>query len=120
MTKKPSPKSSGCEMLAMHLRVEQIEFLREYPFHPKRKWRFDFFVTSNDATKAVAVEIDGGNHMVRQNKYTGRFSAVGRHTKAADYEKLNEAALLGWRVLRFTPAMVKSGYAIDAIKRALI
>ena len=34
-------------------------------------------------------------------------------------EKYNTAALLGWTVLRFTPAMVKSGAAINLVLEAL-
>jgi len=37
----------------------------------------------------------------------------------ADCEKYNEASLLGWTVLRFTPAMIQSGAAADVLKRAL-
>ena len=53
----------------------------------------------------VAVEIDGGNWIAR--RVNGRCVCVGRHTQAADYEKLNLLVLAGWRVLRFTPAMLK-------------
>ena len=57
-------------------------------------------------TSKVAVEIDGGNWMVRRAK-RGNYIPVGRHTKDEDYEKLNLLVLAGWRVLRFTPAMLK-------------
>ena len=33
--------------------------------------------------------------------------------------KYNAAALLGWRVLRFTTDMVSSGIAIDTVKEAI-
>ncbi len=65
------------------------KFQKEYKFHPKRKWRFDFA----DPANKVAVEIDGG------------VFAGGRHTRGAgfraDCEKINAAAVLGWRVLRY-------------------
>ena len=64
------------------------------------------------------MEIDGGNTQAVITK-TGRAVAVGRHTQEADYEKLNAAALLRWRVFRFTPAMVKKGVAIDVIEKVL-
>lgn len=67
-----------------------FQFWREYPFHPARDWRFDFAWVEAQ----VAVEIDGGT-------WSG-----GRHTRgtgyAKDAEKLNEALVWGWRVLRFT------------------
>ena len=70
-------------------------FDAEYRFHPRRRWRFDFAWPS----VKIAVEIDGG-------AYTR-----GRHTRGkgfeADCEKMNAAALLGWRVLRFTPQMLE-------------
>lgn len=118
MTKKPSAKSEACERLALHLRAEKIGFLREYKFHETRKWRLDFMVRS-DYQGGIAVEVDGGNHMVKASPTTGRYVAVGRHTKSADYTKLNAAEMLGWHVLRFTPEMVKSGEAIKTIKEAL-
>ena len=47
----------------------------------------------------------------------GRAVAIGRHTLDADYEKLNEAAILGWLILRFSPAMVTSGVALQTIEK---
>ena len=65
---------------------------REYRFHPTRKWRFDF--SFRDAM--VAVEIDGGQWQAHG----------GRHARDSDREKHNEAARLGWRVLRFSGQML--------------
>lgn len=112
----PSPKSEGEETLALHLRTTHYYVEREYRFHPKRKWRADFFIATGRAAPKhgrILVEIDGGNRMVVKGR------AVGRHMADKDYEKHNEAVILGHRVLRFTPAQVKSGYALDAIRRAL-
>jgi hypothetical protein len=57
------------------------------------------------------IEIDGG-------AWTN-----GRHVRgkgfAADLVKLNAAALMGFRVLRFTPAMVEDGTALAVIRQAL-
>ena len=58
---------------------------REFRFHPRRLWRFDF---AWPAIK-LAVEIDGRG---RHQSFTGF---------KGDLEKLNEAVRLGWRVLRF-------------------
>lgn len=62
----------------------------EHRFHPTRRWRFDYALPE----AKVAIEIDGG------------VWTYGRHNRAAGYiadmEKLNEAARLGWRVLRYT------------------
>lgn len=99
-------KSEGCATLALHLRYERIGFTPEFKFHPVRKWRFDFALA-----KGIAVEVDGG------------IWVQGRHSRGGgmeeDFVKMNEGALLGWRVLRFSTGQVKSGMAIDTIKRAI-
>lgn len=81
---------------------------REYRFHPDRRWRFDFCWPE----QMVAVEVEGG---VWNN---------GRHTRGsgfvADLSKYNEAALLGYTVLRVTPQMVRNGEVLDLLERALI
>lgn len=68
----------------------------EYRFHPDRKWRADFAIPS----AKILIEIDGG-------VWSG-----GRHTRGAgflgDMEKLNAAACLGYRVLRFQPKDCKA------------
>ena len=80
----------------------------EYRFHPSRKWRFDL---SWPAYK-IALEQDGG------------IWTKGRHIRGAgfikDLEKMNHAALLGWRVFRFTPQQVRRGEAKAMIEKALL
>lgn len=101
-------------MMALHIRAAKLPVpKREHLFHVKRKWRFDFCWPE----KRLAVEIDGGNSMAAIVK--GRAVAVGRHTKPDDYRKMNEAAIMGFTVLRFTPAMVKSGEAINTLELLL-
>lgn len=60
----------------------------EYRFAPPRRWRFDFAFVA----ERVAVEFDGGQWVANG----------GRHNRDSDRAKLNEAAALGWRVLRFS------------------
>lgn len=104
-TKIPQVPSKAEEMLAFQLTLERIDFDREYPFHPERNWRFDFVIV--EANPYLAVEVDGfGRHQSRKGYQD-------------DCEKLNEALLLGWRVLRVTPAQVYSGKALEWIKRAI-
>ena len=85
-----------------------IEPEREYLFHPTRKWRFDF---AFDEQK-VAVEIEGNAWQVKGG---------GRHMKDSDLDKYNQAALLGWRVFRFSPTMLENDpdACINLIKDAL-
>ena len=109
MPKKASAaQSHGEATLLFHIRAAQLPPPeQEYRFHPTRRWRFDF---AWSACK-VAVEVEGGT-------WTG-----GRHTRGSgfekDCEKYNAAALLGWRVLRFTTVMVEDGRALAAVEEIL-
>lgn len=66
---------------------------QEYKFHPIRLWRFDFAWPSKN--HMVAIEYDGGLW-----KHGG-----GRHNRPKgfinDMEKINQATVMGWRVLRY-------------------
>ena len=100
MSKIPKAGSTGEEAFALHCRVEfhpvnQPE--REYLFHPTRQWRFDFAFPE----EKIAVEIEGWG---RHQSFSGFED---------DCEKYNSAAKLGWRVFRYTPAMVMRGDAIN-------
>ncbi len=102
-------KSALEETLALHIRAAGLPPpVREYRFHPRRKWRFDFAWTEPDR---VALEIEGA------------IWTQGRHTHPvgfmADMEKYNEAALMGWTLIRVTGDMIKKGQALQLIERAL-
>jgi len=79
--------------------------LTEYRFHPTRRWRFDFFFPE----AKLALEIEGG------------IWVNGRHNRASgflkDAEKYNEAAIMGYSLLRVTWEQVASGDAILLIER---
>lgn len=101
-------KSDLEEHFAMQIRVNKLPPpQREFPFHPERKWRFDFA----DPKLKIAAECEGG------------VWTQGRHTRGAgfiaDLDKYNAAALLGWLVLRFTRTQIASGEAIRAWMRAI-
>jgi very-short-patch-repair endonuclease len=68
----------------------------EYNFdgHIGRKHRFDFAFPLH----LVAVEIEGNAWNVKGG---------GKHMQERDLEKYNIAASLGWRILRFSPTMLK-------------
>lgn len=79
----------------------------EYQFEPSRKWRFDF------AWQAmVALEVQGG------------IWTRGRHVRPAamlkEFEKLNRAAVLGWRILFVTPDQLLTKATADLVRGALI
>lgn len=68
--------------------------ITEHKFHPTRRWRFDYAFSD---TK-IAIEIEGGAF------------TRGRHTRGkgfiSDMEKYNQATLLGWKLLRYTPQAI--------------
>ncbi|WP_336984058.1 DUF559 domain-containing protein [Acinetobacter soli] len=103
-TRQPS---EGENVLATHLRACRISFEQEYRFDTKRKWRADFWITG---TK-ILVEIEGG------------IWSGGRHTRGKGYigdmEKYNAAAMMGFTVLRFSTAQVKSGLAVQQIEKMI-
>lgn len=72
-----------------------------------RRWAFDFCWPH----LRLALEVDGGT-------WSG-----GRHTTGAgfrhDVDKLNEAALLGWMVIRVTSDMVRDTSAVTLLARAV-
>lgn len=88
----------------------------EYRFCDCHGSRFDYALPD----RHIAFEVDGGNRMAAINKRTGQPFAVGRHTQADDYRKLNHAAMMGWRVMRFTPEMITSGEAVAVISEVVL
>lgn len=84
------------------------DIVPEYRFHPIRKWRFDYAIPA----KKIAIEIEGGLWL------------QGRHnrplTMIKDFEKYNEAAILGWRILKYTPSQVNNtAKIINDIKKCI-
>ena len=98
--------SAGVNHLLTRIRqVGLPDPVTEYVFHPRRKWRMDLAWPRYH----LAVEVDGSVY------------AQGRHTRGAGYEadceKLNEANILGWSVLRFSTGQVTSDVAIEQLQR---
>ena len=95
-------------MLLMHIRLSGLDDPEcEYKFHPRRRWRFDYAWPDVQ----LAVECEGG------------VWSRGRHTRGQgfinDCDKYNSAALMGWRVLRFTREHIETGAALAMIEDAL-
>ena len=74
----------------------------EYKFHPKRRWKHDFFLQSERGP--VAIEIEGGI-------WLGKFA---RHTNPKGYwkdcEKYNESLLMGNKVIRLAGPLINNDY----------
>jgi hypothetical protein len=85
-----SPGERALETRLAQLAPDLPPASREYRFAPGRGYRFDFAWIE----QRVACEVDGGQWA----------AGGGRHATDADRDKLNLAAVLGWRVLRFSPA----------------
>lgn len=97
--------SEGESLLVIQLKALRIEFEREFRFHPKRKWKADFFLIG----KKILIEVEGG------------IWSGGRHTRGKGYiddmEKYNAATMMGYQVIRFSTEQVKSGAAIEQIEK---
>lgn len=79
----------------------------ELKFHATRQWRFDFAWLK----EKIALEVHGATW------------AGGHHSRGKgqqdDWEKLNEAQLLGWRVFQCSPKQVDSGAIFETLKKAV-
>ena len=93
-------KSAIEETFALHCQAYGLEPVREFKFHPARRWRFDFCWPD----RMVAVEIEGG--IWTNGRHSRGSGAIG------DMEKYNAAAALGWFVFRFDGGAVRRGEAI--------
>lgn len=84
-----------------------VECVKEYKFHPERRWRFDYAIPEYK----IALEVEGG------------VWTQGRHTRPqgflGDVEKYNTATLLGWRVFRTTPSELYRTATINLLKTAI-
>ena len=84
-----------------------VECVKEFKFHPKRRWRFDYAIPEH----RIALEVEGG-------VWTG-----GRHTRPqgflGDIEKYNTATLMGWRVFRTTPDDLLRTATLNLLKQAI-
>ena len=107
---RPKTRSSRLESkFALYWRsIGGPELLREFVFHPERKWRADFAHLES----RTLIEIEGGVFL----------AGGGRHNRAAgfvaDAEKYMEAFLAGWSVVRLTAAQITAPN-IERIIRAV-
>lgn len=85
----------------------KVECVKEFRFHPIRRWRFDYAIPKYK----IALEVEGG-------VWTG-----GRHTRPqgflGDVEKYNTATVMGWRVLRTVPDELISSKTLAMIRDAI-
>ncbi|WP_312969749.1 hypothetical protein [Acinetobacter gerneri] len=105
--KKECVSSEGEATLIQHLQAYRIGFEQEFQFNKDRKWRADFYLVGTN----ILIEVEGG------------IWSNGRHTRGkgyiADMEKYNSATMLGYLVYRYSTEQVKSGLAIEEIRRLI-
>lgn len=79
-----------------------IPYTKELKFHPSRRWRFDFAI-GNTPQQIDLYKIG--------IEFNGAVFTQGRHTRGMGYvkdmDKLNNAQLLGYRVLQYTNVHLK-------------
>jgi very-short-patch-repair endonuclease len=84
-----------------------FKLTKEFRFHPTRKWRFDYCHFDSK----VAIEVDGG--VFTQGRHTRGKGFIG------DMEKLNNAAMLGWSILRFQPSTLLKMATFEMISNTI-
>lgn len=110
-TKKSRQKSNSAKLTDVFTTIcktdLRVECVKEFKFHPVRKWRFDYAIPEYK----IALEVEGG-------VWTG-----GRHTSSVgfmkDMEKYNTATLMGWRVFRTTPDELYRLKTLNLLKTAI-
>lgn len=96
----PKARSAGEAELERQMQIDGLPFVKEYRFHPVRRWRADFALVQEKIL--IEVEGMGGRHQ----------SAKGFREDASKYLA---AACLGFIVIRCTVAQACSGEALEAI-----
>ena len=103
---KPARRGKNHEdALAALLDARCIPYVREYRFHPTRKFRFDFALLP--LCMRLALELDGGVHVIRRQW-------------SSDREKSNLALAAGWRVLHIGVDQMRSDATAELIRGALL
>ena len=107
---KPLPKAKqkyleAEETLFQELEENSIGYRRKFQFESTKNWRFDFYIVKLN----LLIEIAGSSW------------AVGRGGKkiANAFNKYDLAENMGYRIERFEPHTVESGYVIHWIKGQL-
>ena len=85
----------------------EVEMVAEHRFHPFRERRFDYSIPE----LKIALEVEGG------------IWNAGRHVRPdgfrRDMEKYNEAAALGWLLIRVIPNELLSVNTLQLLIRAI-
>jgi len=109
-SKRGNKKNSGVDFFCALVRSDlKLDIVTEHRFHPVRRWRFDYAILEHK----IAIEKDGGVWM----------KGGGAHSRPQniirDMEKLTQAAVLGWTVIRRTPDQLNSQETLDLIRQTI-
>ena len=122
-------RSAGEDAMAVLLTEMGLTYTRQYAYAPPRKLRADFLVTLSGAANfssnhddEVLIEIQGGVFPFKRHRKDGtEVTLPGAHGSVSgiksDNDRLNEATLAGYRMLRFLPEQVKDGTARLVLER---
>lgn len=104
-TATKTPPAPSWDLFTTLVKSElRADCVKEFRFHPTRKWRFDYAIP----TAKIAIEVEGG-------VWTG-----GRHTSPKgflnDMEKYNTATIMGWRLLRTIPDRLCSNETLQMVR----
>lgn len=107
-TRQTKPQTPQTDFFTTLCRSDlKAECVKEYKFHPTRRWRFDYAIPEHK----IALEVEGG-------VWTG-----GRHTSPKgflnDMEKYNTATLMGWRVFRTIPDELHTNATLQMLRTAM-
>lgn len=106
--KKPKQKPSPFDFFTRLVKSDlKLEAVKEYRFHPVRRWRFDYAIVEHK----IAIEVEGG--VFTQGRHTRPLGFLG------DIEKYNNATTLGWSVLRVTPDSLISSQTLGLIRETI-
>jgi len=114
------------DLLSVHLAELGLHFERQYAYAKGRRFKADFAVwqpwgvgnyrylipgQGYPGLRLALIEVTGG---IYSKQAHGSVTGVLK-----DNERLNQATLNGWKMLRFTPQQVESGEAKGMIEEAL-
>lgn len=107
---KISRKKNKSDLFCALVRSDlKLEIVTEHRFHPTRRWRFDYAILEYK----IAIEKDGGVWM----------KGGGAHSRPQnilrDMEKLTQASVLGWTIIRRTPQQLNTIETLDLIKQTI-
>lgn len=109
VVKKPKPKITSdffCKLVKAEL---GLDVTLEHKFHDTRRWRFDYAILDHK----IAIEKDGGVWM----------KGGGAHSRPQniirDMEKLTQASVLGWVVIRRVPNELNTTETMNLIRQAI-